>query len=88
MCSYFKSLKFVRTTILEPLRSHFAKIAHKVAKPKYFPLSKMIPTHRQIPDGSPRATSTLYFIKWCIIIFIDVVKATVRYQAFREFKLL
>ena len=31
-----KSLKFFRTAILEPLQSHFAKIAHKVAKSKYF----------------------------------------------------
>ena len=36
ICSYFKSLKFFRTAILEPLRSHFEKIAQKVAKSKYF----------------------------------------------------
>ena len=33
-CSYVKSLNF----FLEPLRGHFAKIAHKVAKSKCFPL--------------------------------------------------
>ena len=32
ICSYLKSSKF----FLEPLRSHFAKIAHNVAKSKYF----------------------------------------------------
>ena len=37
ICSYFKSLNFFRTAILKPLRSHFAKIAHKIAKSKYFP---------------------------------------------------
>ena len=31
-----KSLKFFRTFILKPLWSHFTKIAHKVAKSKYF----------------------------------------------------
>ena len=36
ICSYFKSLKIFWTAILEPLRSHFAKITHKVAKSKYF----------------------------------------------------
>ena len=36
-CSYFKSLKFFRTAVLESLRSHFEKIAHKIAKSKYFP---------------------------------------------------
>ena len=36
ICSYFKSLKFFQTAILEPLQSHFAKIAHKVAKSKHF----------------------------------------------------
>ena len=36
ICPYLKSLKFFRAAILEQLRSHFAKIAHKVAKPKYF----------------------------------------------------
>ena len=33
---YFKSLKFFRTAVLKTLQSHFAKIAHKVAKSKYF----------------------------------------------------
>ena len=28
--------KFFRTAVLEPLRSHFAKIAHKISKSKYF----------------------------------------------------
>ena len=32
ICSYFKSLNF----FVEPLRSDFAKIAHKVAKSNYF----------------------------------------------------
>ena len=32
MSSYFKSLNFFRIAIQEPLRSHFAKIAHKVGK--------------------------------------------------------
>ena len=41
ICSYFKSLKIFRTAILEPLRSHFAKIAHKVAKSKYFQKFKL-----------------------------------------------
>ena len=36
--SYFKSLKFFPTAILEPLRSHFA---HKVAKSKYFQKFKL-----------------------------------------------
>ena len=36
------------TVTLEPLRSHFVKIAHKVAKPEYFPISKMNHTRRQI----------------------------------------
>ena len=36
ICSYFKSLKFFRTAILERMRNHFVKIAHKVAKSKYF----------------------------------------------------
>ena len=37
ICPYFKSWKFFRKAILETFRSHFAKIAHKVAKSKYFP---------------------------------------------------
>ena len=41
MCLYFKSLKFFRTAILEPLQSHFAKIAHKVAKSKYLKKFKL-----------------------------------------------
>ena len=32
----FKSLKFFWTAIVEPLRSHFAKIAHRVGKSKNF----------------------------------------------------
>ena len=32
----FKKSENFRTAILEPLRSHFAKIAHKLAKLKYF----------------------------------------------------
>ena len=32
----FLKFGFFRTYILEPLLSHFAKIAHKVAKSKYF----------------------------------------------------
>ena len=34
--SYSKSLKFFRIAILEPFRSYFAKIAHKIEKSKYF----------------------------------------------------
>ena len=36
ICKYFNILKFFQTVNLEPLRSYFAKIAHKVAKSKYF----------------------------------------------------
>ena len=36
ICPYFKSSKFFWTAFLETLRSHFAKIAHKIAKSKYF----------------------------------------------------
>ena len=36
ICLYFKSLKFFSGAIAEPLLSHFVKIAHKVAKSKYF----------------------------------------------------
>ena len=34
-----KSLKFLRTAILESLRSHFAKIAHKLANQNIFKLN-------------------------------------------------
>ena len=37
----FESLNFFRTPIPEPLGSHFAKIAHKVAKSKYFEKLKL-----------------------------------------------
>ena len=42
-CSYFKSLKFFRTAVLEPLQSHFVKIAHKIAKSNNFQIFKMNP---------------------------------------------
>ena len=47
------------TVTLEPLRSHFAKIAHKVAKPEYFPISKMNHTRRQIHFKIRLAVQTL-----------------------------
>ena len=47
--SIFKSLKFFRTAILEPLESHFAKIAHKVAKSKYFQKFKLNGNLQKIP---------------------------------------
>ena len=37
ICSYFESLKFFRTAVLEPLRFHFEKIGHKIVKSIYFP---------------------------------------------------
>ena len=46
MCT---SLKFFRTAILEPLQSHFAKIAHKVAKSKYFEKFKLNRNLQRIP---------------------------------------
>ena len=58
ICLYSKSLKFFfRIAILEPFRSHFAKIAHKVVKSKYFPniisIFKMNPTcHNLVGVGS------------------------------------
>ena len=36
-CSYSKSLKFFRTSENGLNSAYFAKIAHKIAKPKYFP---------------------------------------------------
>ena len=39
-------------------------------------------------EGAPRATSTFYSVKLCIIIFINVIEAIMRYQAFRESQLL
>ena len=33
ICSHFKSFKVFRTAIPEPLRCHFAKIAHKKMNP-------------------------------------------------------
>ena len=33
----FEKSESFRTVTLEPLRSHFAKIPHKVAKSTYFP---------------------------------------------------
>ena len=32
----FEKSEIFRTAVLEPLRSHFAKIAHKITKSKYF----------------------------------------------------
>ena len=37
ICSYSKSLKFPRTSENGLNSAYFAKIAHKIAKPKYFP---------------------------------------------------
>ena len=37
MCSYSKSLKFFRTSENDLNSAYFPKIAHKSAKPKYFP---------------------------------------------------
>ena len=37
ICSYSKSLKFFRTSENGLKSTYFAKIAHKIAKPKYFP---------------------------------------------------
>ena len=37
ICSYSKSLKFFRTSENGLNSAYFAKIAHKIAKPKYFP---------------------------------------------------
>ena len=45
----FKSLKFFRTAILDTLQSHFAKIAHKVAKSKYFSKLKLNRNLQRIP---------------------------------------
>ena len=36
ICSYSKSLKFFRTSKNGLNSAYFAKIAHKIAKPKYF----------------------------------------------------
>ena len=41
ICSYFKNLNFFRTAILEPSRSHFVKIAHKVAESNIFEKFKL-----------------------------------------------
>ena len=37
ICSYSKILKFFRTCENGLNSAYFAKIAHKIAKPKYFP---------------------------------------------------
>ena len=37
ICSYSESLKFFRTSENGLNFAYFAKIAHKIAKPKYFP---------------------------------------------------
>ena len=37
ICSYSKSLKFFRTSENGLNSAYFAKIVHKIAKPKYFP---------------------------------------------------
>ena len=52
ICLYSKSLNFFRIAILEPFRSHFTKIGHKVVKSKYFPniisIFKMNPTFHDL----------------------------------------
>ena len=37
ICSHSKSLKFFRTSENGLNSGYFAKIAHKISKPKYFP---------------------------------------------------
>ena len=61
ICSYFKSLNFFLTAILEPLRSHFARIAHKVAKSKMFPIYKMPGV---TPLSDPRGGSSSFGVRF------------------------
>ena len=59
---YLKSLTFCRTAILEALRSHFAKIAHKVAKSKIFQKFKLNRNVQRI------AVRMMYVICLCYVI--------------------
>ena len=53
ICSHLKSPNSPRTAILELLRSHYTKIAHKVAKPKTF---QKFTLNRNLQRISPKTT--------------------------------
>ena len=74
-CSYFKSLKCFRIPISESFRSHFAKIAHKVAKLKYFSniQNRILTSDKFEGGGGGGGTPLLVFCKSVYIVWVSVI---------------